>query len=133
MKKIKNNLLEATYLDKLKYNFAHCMRYELMEYDNGELLIEQEDDLSYLFFLVKCKVKIYSSSIYGKRLIVAFNQALQLLGDIEFIQQLPATNSVEAMGQVHVLRVSCNEAKRLQKESNFNDYLLYANCNIKLN
>ena len=124
MKIITSPLLKARYERLLHTDFPHSFTYDLVECQPGESILRQGEELNYLYFLMQGKVKIYSTSIDGKRLIVAFNRPIQLFGDIEFLQQSTILNTVEALGVVHLLRFSITEAKRLQTETSFNDYLL---------
>ena len=124
MQIITSPLLKARYDHLLHTKFPHSFTYDLVECQPGESILRQGEELNYLYFLMQGKVKIYSTSIDGKRLIVAFNRPVQLFGDIEFLQQSTILNTVEALGIVHLLRFSITEAKRLQAETSFNDYLL---------
>ena len=119
-----NLLLKEQYVRLLDKRFSSDFNCDLVEYQAGEPILRQGEDLSFLYFLMNGKVKIYSTSIEGKRLIVAFNRPVQLFGDIEFLQQSTILNTVEALGPVQVLRFSIREAKRLQRDTLFNDFLL---------
>ena len=120
-----NPLLKEQYVRLLERGFSKNLFVDLVECQPGEMILRQGEELSFLYFLMRGKVKIYSTSIEGKRLIVAFNRPVQLFGDIEFLQQSTILNTVEALGTVHLLRFSIAEAKRLQVETPFNEYLLH--------
>lgn len=124
MQLMNNSILKQQYIDSLDATFSVIFNADLIEYVSGETILRQGEKISYLYLLMRGKVKIYSTSIEGKRLIVAFNKPVQLFGDIEFLQQSDILNTVEALGTVHMLRFSITEAKRLQKETRFNEYLL---------
>lgn len=124
MQIINNPSLKQQYIDSLDARFPKNFDADLIEYEPAETLLRQGENLSHLYFLMRGKVKIYSTSLEGKRLIVAFNKPVQLFGDIEFLQQSDILNTIEALGTVHVLRFSIAEAKHLQTKTLFNDYLL---------
>ena len=124
MQIVQNPLLKEQYVRLLDSRFATDFNCDLLAYQPGEPILRQGEALSYLYFLMHGKVKVYSTSIEGKRLIVAFNRPIQLFGDIEFLQQSTVLSTVEALGVVHVLRFSTIEARRLQRETSFNEYLL---------
>lgn len=124
MQIMNNPLLRNQYVRSLDSRFSAEFVCDLMEVQSGEVVLRQGDDLTFLYFLMRGKVKIYSTSMEGKGLIVAFNRPIQLFGDIEFLQQSTIINTVEALGTVHLLRFSIAEAKRLQAEAAFNEYLL---------
>ena len=115
MQLMNNSILKQQYIDSLDATFSAIFNADLIEYVSGETILRQGEKISYLYLLMRGKVKIYSTSIEGKRLIVAFNKPVQLFGDIEFLQQSDILNTVEALGTVHMLRFSITEAKRLQK------------------
>ncbi|MER2192637.1 MAG: Crp/Fnr family transcriptional regulator [Solibacillus sp.] len=123
--KIHNNpILKEQYIQLLHTAFSRNFACDLVECQPGEVILRQGEALTSLYFLMRGKVKIYSTSLEGKRLIVAFNRPIQLFGDVEFLQGSTMINTVEALGTVQFLRFSITEAKRLQRETTFNDYLL---------
>lgn len=71
----------------------------------GERLLSQGDDSGTLYLLVKGKLKISMLSPEGKRLILAFKSPFDLVGDIEYIQQCPLINTVEAVTTTQVIRI----------------------------
>ena len=80
---------------------------------SGERLLSQGDDSQELFLLVEGKLKISMLSPEGKRLILAFKSPFDLVGDIEYVQQCPLINTVEAVTETRVIRISY---KVLRKE-----------------
>lgn len=123
--KINNDAsLKTQYIKQLHRAFSQNFQCDLVEYQHSEMILQQGEELQYLYILVRGKVKIYSTSSEGKRLIVAFNRPIQLFGDVEFLQGKAIVNTVEALGFVQLLRFSRAEGRRLQKETTFNDYLL---------
>lgn len=97
---------------------------EWKSFSPGEYIYEQGFPLSYLSFLVKGKVKIYATSEEGKRLIVAFNNPLEIYGDLELVQQVDTLHTVEAVTEVHVAILPLKLAKKRRKNINFNELLL---------
>lgn len=71
----------------------------------GERLLSQGDDSEALFLLVEGKLKISMLSPEGKRLILAFKTPFDLVGDIEYVQQCPLINTVEAVTDIRVIRI----------------------------
>ncbi|WP_223639161.1 Crp/Fnr family transcriptional regulator [Planococcus sp. 4-30] len=71
----------------------------------GDRLLSQGDDSGTLYLLVKGKLKISMLSPEGKRLILAFKNPFDLVGDIEFIQQCSLINTVEAVTTTRVIRI----------------------------
>lgn len=92
---------------------------EWKSFSPGEYIYEQGFPLSYLSFLVKGKVKIYATSEEGKRLIVAFNNPLEIYGDLELVQQVDTLHTVEAVTEVHVAILPLKLAKKTAKKYQF--------------
>ena len=124
MRLLNNKIVKDHYVRLLDSRFSTNFLCDVIECQQGEVILRQGENLTSLYFLMRGKVKIYSTSVEGKRLIVTFNRPIQLFGDIEFLQQSTILNTVEAVGTVHLLRFSISEAKRLQAETAFNAYLL---------
>lgn len=99
-------------------------RLEWRAYNPGECIYEQGFPLPFISILVKGKVKIYSTSESGKRLIVTFNKPLELFGDIELVQQVETIHTIEAVTTVHIAVVSDQIARKWRNDSVFNEILL---------
>lgn len=91
-------------LDKV-FNEPLLQAVTLTNYKKNELIIEQGELPHYLYFLVEGKIKVFASSDEGKKLIIAFNQPFSIIGDIEFVQQSPYLNTVEALTDVKMLKI----------------------------
>ncbi|QCR32269.1 Crp/Fnr family transcriptional regulator [Lysinibacillus sp. SGAir0095] len=81
-------------------------------YSKGDLIIQQGENPQYVFFLVKGKIKTYKTSDEGKRLILSFKEKFEILGDIEFVQQAPYINTVEAITDVQILTIPIRTAQK---------------------
>ncbi|NIK79673.1 CRP-like cAMP-binding protein [Paenibacillus castaneae] len=77
----------------------------LYSFDQGELICSQGEPLQYLYILVKGKVKIYTTSVEGKTLILSFKTPLEMIGDIEYVQGTEIINTVEAVSSVCMIGV----------------------------
>lgn len=97
---------------------------EWLSFSPGECIYEQGFPLSFLSFLVKGKVKIYTTSEEGKRLIVTFNKPLELFGDLELVQQVDVLHTIEAVTPVHIAVLPLKLARSWRKDATFNELLL---------
>lgn len=97
---------------------------EWRSFSPGECIYEQGFPLPFLSFLVKGKVKIYTTSEEGKRLIVTFNKPLELFGDIELVQQVDTLHTIEAVTPVHLAVLSLEVAHRWREDATLNEVLL---------
>ncbi|ANE45324.1 Crp/Fnr family transcriptional regulator [Paenibacillus swuensis] len=77
----------------------------LYSYDRGETICAQSEPSHRLYVLVKGKLKIYTTSAEGKTLILSFKTPLEVIGDIEYVQNINTINTVEAVSPVHMIGV----------------------------
>ncbi|MFS0654935.1 Crp/Fnr family transcriptional regulator [Bacillus sp. 179-C3.3 HS] len=88
----------------------------LWRYRQGELICSKGDKREYMYLLVKGKLKIFTTTKEGKTFILCFKNPLEAIGDIEYIQQTDMVNTVEAVTEVHLLRISHQALSRYAKE-----------------
>lgn len=110
-----DNVLPPELLDKLTFK----------TFKKGEYVIRQGEQPQYMYFLVEGRLKIFAESDEGRKLIIAFTQPFNVLGDIEFVQRKPYLNTVEAItdGTMLALPISIIHEQGLQ-HSPFTAYLL---------
>ncbi|OTX95334.1 Crp/Fnr family transcriptional regulator [Bacillus wiedmannii] len=80
--------------------------FQLNHFEKGELICNIDDEMDRLYFVVKGKVKVYTITPEGKKLILRFINPLAVVGDIEFIQNSKAHNAVEACSEVVAISIS---------------------------
>lgn len=83
----------------------------ISHYTKGNLVIQQGEKPRFLYFLIEGKIKIYKTSHEGKRLILSFKESFDIIGDIEFVQQAPYVNTVEAITDVKMLTIPIQVAQ----------------------
>ncbi|MCR2805854.1 Crp/Fnr family transcriptional regulator [Paenibacillus soyae] len=77
----------------------------LCDFEQGEPICMQGEKARYLYILVKGKIKIFNTSAEGRTLVVSFKTPLELIGDVEFFQDIEIINTVEAVSPVVMIRV----------------------------
>ncbi|HDW3055634.1 TPA: Crp/Fnr family transcriptional regulator [Bacillus cereus] len=80
--------------------------FQLNYFEKGELICNIDDEMDRLYFVVKGKVKVYTITSEGKKLILRFINPLAIVGDIELIQNSKAHNVVEACSDVITISIS---------------------------
>ncbi|WP_068780597.1 Crp/Fnr family transcriptional regulator [Paenibacillus sp. GM2] len=109
MKEIKDREQLAHYMQihqiASTFNANIMPHLTLYSYDQGEHICSQGDPAEYLYVLVKGKVKVHNTSAEGKALIISFKTALEVIGDIEYVQGIDFMNSVEAVSSIHLIAV----------------------------
>ncbi|MBT2682202.1 cyclic nucleotide-binding domain-containing protein [Bacillus sp. ISL-37] len=97
----------------------------LFEFEKGEKICSQDEAVEYLYILVKGKVKIFTTSEEGKTLILSFKTPLEVIGDIEYVQEIDTINTVEAVSSVVMIGVRQTVLRRFLKDySPFLQFLL---------
>ncbi|MBT2695684.1 cyclic nucleotide-binding domain-containing protein [Bacillus sp. ISL-55] len=88
----------------------------LFEFEKGEQICSQGEAVEYLYILVKGKVKIFTTCEEGKTLILSFKTPLEVIGDIEYVQEIDTINTVEAVSPVVMIGVRQSVLRRFLKD-----------------
>ncbi|MED1467447.1 Crp/Fnr family transcriptional regulator [Bacillus salipaludis] len=109
MKEIKNqeqlnDFLQMYELEPI-FNEKLLPYLSLFHFEQGENICSQGDAAGFLYVLVKGKLKIYTNSVEGKTLILSFKTPLEVIGDIEYVQNIHFINTVEAVSPVTLIGV----------------------------
>lgn len=83
----------------------------LWELEQGEPICTQGEKSRHLYILVKGKIKIFNTSAEGRTLVVSFKTPLELIGDIEYFQDIEIINTVEAVSPVVMIRIPYRSLK----------------------
>ncbi|RSD28620.1 Crp/Fnr family transcriptional regulator [Mesobacillus subterraneus] len=103
------------------YEIAHLFTEEILPYlslyhfEKGEVICSQGEAAEFLYILVKGKVKIFTTSEDGKTLILSFKTPLEVIGDIEYVQEIPTINTVEAVSSVVMIGVRQSVVRKFLK------------------
>nr|WP_084667413.1 cyclic nucleotide-binding domain-containing protein [Bacillus proteolyticus] len=80
--------------------------FQVNHFEKGKLICNIDDEMDRLYFVVKGKVKVYTITPEGKKLILRFINPLAVVGDIELIQKSKTHNVVEACSGVVAISIS---------------------------
>lgn len=80
--------------------------FQINHFEKGKFICNIDDAMDRLYFVVKGKVKVYTITPEGKKLILRFINPLAVVGDIELIQNSKAHNVVEACSDVIAISIS---------------------------
>ncbi len=109
MQKVKDAKLLQFYKDKLlqterdSFRFLAAHPFELFSFAREENFCTYGEPMPYLLLLMEGKAKIFLTLENGKTLLVAFIEAVELLGDLELCTDRIARNSVQATTQAYCL------------------------------
>ncbi|SFB09649.1 MULTISPECIES: Crp/Fnr family transcriptional regulator [unclassified Bacillus (in: firmicutes)] len=117
------------YLDQFDLNSIFSrevkQKLSLYQFQQGDILCSKGDEIQHMYFLVKGKVKISTTSPEGKTLIVRFKTPLAVLGDIEYVKGMHIFNTVEAVTEGFTLGVHFNDLKSMKSNQlEFSQFLL---------
>lgn len=116
MKRIDNHkqlvaYLQAHYIEDI-FTETLMEHLSLNQFEQGEIICAQGDPSQYLHILVKGKIKIHTTSSEGKKLILAFKTPLEVVGDIEYVQNIDLINTVEAVSPVSMISIHYDWLKK---------------------
>lgn len=121
----KNKLVE--YLEQFGLNpiFSEEVKSKMSIYhfQQGEILCLKGEEIQHMYFLVKGKVKIFTTSPGGKTLIVRFKTPLAVIGDVEYVKKTAVFNTVEAVSEGLVVSIHFAELRGM--ETNQMDFLKF--------
>ncbi|MGE8205544.1 Crp/Fnr family transcriptional regulator [Heyndrickxia sp. NPDC080065] len=100
--------LGAIFSDEVKKNLS------LYQFHSGEILCSKGDTIERMFFIVKGKVKIFTTSIEGKTLIVRFKTPLSIIGDVEYVKRTNIFNTVEAVTEGVAIGVRFEDLRKME-------------------
>lgn len=110
MKEIRDQALLNQYLQlhHLHSVFGAHLRPHLALYafDRGERICAQGQVAHTLYVLVQGKIKVHTSSAEGRTLVLlSFKQPLEVIGEIEYFQEIETLNTVEAVTPVWMIGI----------------------------
>ncbi|EJQ12677.1 Crp/Fnr family transcriptional regulator [Bacillus cereus] len=80
--------------------------FQVNHFEKGKLICDKDDEIHRLYFVDKGKVKVYTITPEGKKLILRFINPLAIVGDIELIQNSKVHNVVEACSDVVAISIT---------------------------
>lgn len=110
-----------------KYNLVDIVGNKLLlysklfYYEKGEKILHAGDTLNYLYFFVSGKIKISSIEENGKSILLRFYDNFNSLGEVELIQNIPISSSVESVENTYLIALPI---KKIRRELNNNNNLL---------
>ncbi|AOT69350.1 cyclic nucleotide-binding domain-containing protein [Geosporobacter ferrireducens] len=109
MRKIYNPKLLESYIEK--YNLKDICSIEVLKamelfsYERGEQICTVGEPLDCMFFLVKGKMKVYTTMENAKSLLLRFYNPLSIVGDMEFLSSYKVRCNVESLKESLVIGI----------------------------
>jgi CRP/FNR family putative post-exponential-phase nitrogen-starvation transcriptional regulator len=121
MKRISDRSLLNHYIEKYRLDgfFGHeiLSRAFLAFYIKDEFVMEAQSELQYYYLLVDGKVKISYPFENGKSMFLKFYQDFNVLGDLEFLKNIPVLCNVEAIRDSYFILVPADVLRRESMEN----------------
>ena len=129
MERISDEKLFNYYLCKQKLDLfldaEMVSRMELYQLMKGESLCNIGEELNYMYFLIKGKLRITTTQPNGNSLLLMFYNPLSIIGDIEFTTNFPVRVNVESVCMSHLIRIDFRYLeKSFEKYPEFLRYIL---------
>lgn len=100
---------------ELQHTFPESLqeRIRLYQFEKGERICTEGEELTQMYFLVKGKLKIFTVSAEGNSRLLRFKNPLDIVGDVEYLKRNRVFNTVEAVTDGSVLGISYDDITRL--------------------
>jgi len=85
---------------------------ELFLFKSGEYICKDNEEISYIYFFVEGKAKVFITLSNGKSLLLCFYQDFTILGDIELVEKKVASTNVQAIEDVCCIGISLERARK---------------------
>lgn len=107
--------LEKNYVKSLTTiaNYA-----EIIEYEPRESILNLGEELKYLYFIIKGRAKIYMVHENGKRSLLQFIYAKDLIGELSLLEVEKQTKDIVAIDKVTCLAIPLSIAKSILLQDN---------------
>lgn len=92
-------------LQILKRKYPKIFFTSIKRISSGIRLIEQGDEAFHVYVILDGIVKVYQHNKDGRSFILEFLSAGELIGEIEYLQKIPNLATVEAINEVHLLKL----------------------------
>jgi CRP-like cAMP-binding protein len=101
-KALLNKLIKENPIEQILTNFKDYP-LEIMLYKKGEHIYSYGDSLNYISFFISGRAKVYSLLSNGKHYLHTFYNHFEIIGDVEFVNNLPIKTNVQAITDVYCL------------------------------
>jgi len=99
----------------------------LVEFEEGEPIYPAGSRLRQMFFVAEGSIRIHHISEVGRQFIITYEDAPAFLGDVEFLEDLPSANHVEAATPLICLQLPMERCRiLLENDLLFHKFLCHS-------
>ncbi|HOO34126.1 MAG TPA: cyclic nucleotide-binding domain-containing protein [Thermotogota bacterium] len=96
----------------------------LVKFEKGEIIQQEGDAVSYLYFMVGGIVKVSIAQENGKSKLICFLNDFEVLGDIELFAESNCVSQLEAIKETYCLALNLNKYRKILLEDDvFNKHM----------
>lgn len=99
-KYINENELDNIFTEDMKEYMTLYM------FNKNEYICKEEETLENIFFLVDGKAKVFKNLENGRSLLLSFYNPIKIIGDVEFVRNVVADCSVQAIKDTYCIGIS---------------------------
>lgn len=136
MKLLNDKNLMKHYIDKFQLDtifdkdMSSYMKLFLCE--KGEMICKIGDELEWIYFLVKGKLKVFNLLLNGKSTLLRFSTPLSIVGDLELFKKYKIKNNVEALNEAIIIGIKADDVKKYASEDSLFLRFVIENLSHKL-
>ena len=105
--------------DITKYLKDKGIIFRMVQYENGEIIINMKEETEFMKFVMEGFIQIYGLRYDGSIYPVRYIDDFTVLGDVELIQETSAEFFVEAKSKVLCLLISISDNKDILLNDNY--------------
>lgn len=117
MKRVENENVKKRFIEKYSINdiFSEDMdKYmECIMFKKGEFIFKENEDLNYLYFFVKGKLKVYRTLKNGKLSLLSFYYPFMVMGDLELVNHEKADANVLVIDEAFCIGLNYNKVRKI--------------------
>lgn len=90
---------------------------EIHKFFIGETILEEAEDQKFFYFLVEGKAKVLPSSVEGQVVLLDFMEPIDIIGDIEYVFNMPNNHSVTAVKDTIMIAIPIDVVKKYMDDN----------------
>ena len=124
MKESYDEKLKKRYIKQYKVNniFSEDMNkyMKFIIFNKNEFIYKENEEINYLYFFVKGKLKVYRTLENGKSILLSFYYPLMVIGDLELINYEKADANIKVVEDSYCIRMDFKDVREiLLKDAKF--------------
>ncbi|MEC9484876.1 MAG: Crp/Fnr family transcriptional regulator [Candidatus Izemoplasma sp.] len=107
----KIDLIFNKYLTKHRIDSVQIVNFEV-----GQVIIKEGEPMQNLYFTLEGKTKVFKEYENGKTFLLGFFDEINILGDIEYFHNIPASCTVKVVEPIKAIKISFSAINMFYKD-----------------